>query len=220
MYFRHAMAGIIGILFVWLFWESRPEWSPDMRLWRAFGDASFMLLFLSLVIGPLARLWKPFVAWLPWRNQTGIWFAVLALVHGYLTLDGWAQWDLNRLLGYEFIPQLGRMVRLEPGFGLSNLLGLVALFWAVVLMATSTERVMKKIGSAAWKWLHTGSYVIFYLVALHAVYFLFIHYTLSFHKAPAPPNWFQIPFLVLIFAVPALQVLAFAKTVRRRTSFQ
>ena len=66
---------------------------------------------------------------------------------------------------------------------------------------------------------HGGAYVIFYLVLIHTAYFLFIHFTLSFHKEPPPVDWFRIPFVVLGATVIALQTAAFVKTVAadRRT---
>ena len=120
-------------------------------------------------------------------------------------------------MGYQFVPQLGRMVRLESGFGMANLLGLLAVLLALPLMATSADWATRKLGGASWKFLHYLAYTIFYLVVLHTAYFLYIHYTASFHREPpANANWFQIPFAVLTVAVFALQIGAFFKTVRRR----
>jgi methionine sulfoxide reductase heme-binding subunit len=191
-----------------------------MRTWRAFGDAAAVLLFASLALGPLARLWQPATQVLRWRRELGVWFAITALVHSFLILEGWVDWDLGRLMGYEFIPQLGRTARLEPGFGLANLLGLVALAWALVLAATSSNRAVRALGPAAWKWLHHSAYVIFYLVVLHAAYYLFIHYTESFHRGVPPPNWFRWPLLLMGLTIAILQLLAFTRTVHRRRTRQ
>jgi hypothetical protein len=68
----------------------------------------------------------------PWRHETGIWFGLMALLHAFLVWHGWARWDIWRFLGYEFIPELDRLVRLEPGFGLANLVGMVALIFTLV----------------------------------------------------------------------------------------
>lgn len=210
-----AMAGVTALL-VGAFWSSRMEWSPDMRLWRAVGDAAVLLLFGSLAVGPAARLFPRVGRLLAWRRQIGIWAALAATAHALLTISGWARWSVARFLGYEFIPELGRQVRIEPGFGLANLVGLVALGWMLVLLATSSDRAVRLLGPAAWKWLHTGAYVAFYLTVLHAAYFLFMHYTVSFHRAPAPENWFRFPLLVLGVAVLGLQGAAFLRTARRR----
>lgn len=214
---RHTGVALTALLMGYGFWLGRLDWDPEMRLWRAVGDASFMLLVGALAIGPLARLWSASGRLLAWRREIGIWFGVLALVHTLLALHGWVRWDVMRFFGYEFIPELGRMARIEPGFGLANLVGLVALFWSLVLTATSSDKAMSVLGAAAWKWLQYGAYIIYYLVVLHTFYFLFLHYTMSFHRlVPPDPNWFRFPFLMLVFSVPLLQIGAFIKTVRQR----
>lgn len=213
---RHVVTAAVAALLLLGFWYSRMEWSPDMRLWRAFGDVAVVLLFLSLALGPAARFSRSVGRLLPWRRQIGVWAAIAAIVHSFLVIDGWARWSVQRFLGYEYIPELERQARLEPGFGLANLIGVVALLWLLVLLATSSDRALRFLGPAAWKWLHSGAYVVFYLAVLHAAYFLYIHYTLSFHRAPAPENWFRAPLLLLGATVLGLQVAAFVRTVRRR----
>lgn len=213
---RHVFVFLLAGSLLLAFWASRPEWSPEMRLWRAVGDAAVVLLFASLAIGPIARLCGPAGRSLAWRRQIGIWAAILAGIHAVLILDGWAQWSVRRLLGYELVPQLGREARMEPGFGLANLIGLVALTWLLILLATSSDRALRYLGPPAWKWVHHGSYVTFYLVLLHSIYFLFMHYTLSFHRPPAPPNWFRWPLLLMGLLVLVLQWSSFWRTTRRR----
>lgn len=197
-----------------------------MRLWRAIGDSSFILLFLALGLGPLARFSRAFGGILAWRRELGIWFAILALIHTLLVLDGWVRWDWMRFFGYEFIEQLGRYARVEPGFGLSNLVGIVATLIAIPLMVTSANWAVRRLGVSSWKWLHYGAYTVFYLVALHSIYFLFMHYTESFHR-PVPDNlnWFRYPFLICVLILLMLQISAYCSTTRsgiivRKTSGQ
>ncbi len=209
---RHGIvaAGAAGL--VAIFWAARSNWVAEMRLWKAVGDAAYVLLLLALILGPLARLFPSTRSWLRWRRQIGIWFALAATLHGVLILNGWARWSLRRFLGYEFVPQLGREARLEPGFGLANLIGLTALVLALILAATSSDLAMRLLGRPAWTWLHRLSETVLVLSLLHGGYFLFIHYTESFHKQP-PPNldWFRMPFLLAGLSVLALQALAFAR---------
>lgn len=216
---RHLIVGTLAALLTLPFWYGRLNWDAEMRLWRAIGDSSVLLLFVTMMIGPLARLWPPIARLVPWRRETGIWFGVMAFIHTFLVFDGWARWEWTRFLGYEFVPQLGRLARLEPGFGLANLVGLVAVFLTVFLVASSSNWAIDRLGAAAWKWLQYGSYTVFYLVVLHTLYFLFMHYTISFHRqVPDDPNWFRYPFLILSFLIPALQAAAFIKIVVRRAS--
>jgi len=217
LWIRHLIIAFPSILLIGLFWFSRMDWDPEMRLWRAVGDSSWVLLCLSLIMGPMARLWQSLARFVPWRREIGIWFGVLALAHALLVFNGWVRWDIMQFFGYEYIEQLGRKARIEPGFGLSNSLGLIALVWSLILTATSSNWAIKKLGSNAWKWLHSAAYVIFYLVFLHVFYFLFMHYTISFHRSvPENPNWLAAPFVIITLSVPVLQALAFTKTVSRR----
>lgn len=217
--FRHLLVGSIGVGLTYLFWLSRPQWDPEMRLWRAVGDGSFILLWFTLVVGPIAQHWAWAGRLLPWRREMGIWYGLLAFGHTYLVLLGWVRWDFMRFFGYEFVPELDRYARLEPDFGLSNAVGMVAVFITVLLVATSANWAINLLGASAWKWLQYGAYALFYLVVLHTFYFLFMHYTLSFHRrVPDDPNWFQYPFLWLTLIIPILQVSAFIKVVRRRNT--
>ncbi len=211
---RHIAVGGIAILVTYLFWLSRPQWSGEMRYWKAVGDGAYMLLFLTLLIGPLTKVIPHTILLLTFRRETGIWFTLLAAYHGFLIASGWAMWDWMRFLGYEYIPQVGRLVRLEPGFGLANLLGLTALVLAVILAATSSDKAVNFLGVSSWKWLQSAAYIIFYLVSLHILYFLFINYTPSFHKGVPPPDWFRYPFLIMTLTLIVLQALAFIKTIK------
>jgi len=211
---RHLGCAALSVAIFWIFWQTRQQWAADMRFWKAMGDVGFVLLWATVLIGPLAKLWKPARALLPWRRQLGIWFALASSLHALLIFNGWARWSVSRFLGYEFIPQLGREARWEPGFGLANILGLTALFVGLLLAATSSDRAMKALRSSAWKFLHNGVYFVFYVGSIHALYFLFFHYTVSFHKNVPPPDWFRFWFLGMVSIVAALHVAAFVKTVR------
>ena len=100
---------------------------------------------------------------------------------------------------------------MEPGFGLANLVGIVALTLAVVLAATSSDRALRRLGRPAWNWLHRLSQTVLILALLHGGYFLFIHFTASFHKVPPGMDWFRLPFLVIGLGVVGLQFLAFVR---------
>lgn len=203
-------------------WQVNALWEPDLPLWKSFGvGASFLIWFVALV-GPAARLWPVLGRMLPWRRELGIWFALVALVHFYLVWDGWARWNVRELLGYQYVPELDMYLRFEPGFGLANLMGLTALLFALVLAATSFDRAVSFLGISSWKWLHTFTHVIFYLVALHSVYFAFIHYTPSPHRVlmgqptTYPENILRFAYLAMLLSVFLAQGAEFVKTVRQR----
>ena len=202
---RSAVIGVLAAALVGGFWASRPEWTADMRLWRAVGDASFVLLVVALALGPAGRLFPAVARIGRWRRQVGIWTALTALLHTVLVLEGWVSFDLGRLMGYEFVPQLGRTARLEPGFGLANLMGLVAMAWLLILLATSSDVAVRRLSPAVWNWVQGFAHVAFYLTVLHAAYFLYMHYTVSFHRSVPEPNWFRVPLLMIAAVLLALQ---------------
>ena len=212
---RHTIVGLIGAGVIYLFWLSRPEWSSDMRFWRSVGDGSLILLYVTLALGPTASFVPRVGILLPYRREFGIWFGIFAIIHTIIILDGWVQWDVGQFMGYQYIPTIDQTVRMESGFGMANLLGLLAVLIALPLMATSTDWATRALGASAWKFLHYGAYTIFYAVALHTAYFLYIHYTMSFHRTIPDPNWFQIPFAVLTAILITLQIGAFSMTIAR-----
>ena len=207
---------MVSTALVGFFWSTRSQWVSDMRLWKAVGDAAYVLLLAALAVGPLSKLQPAFRPLLRWRRQIGIWFALVATLHSVLIFNGWTQWSLRRFLGYEFIPQLGREARLEPGFGLANIIGTVALLLALVLAATSSDLALRRLGRPAWSWLHRLAQTVLVLSLLHGGYFLFIHYTVSFHKAPLPDlDWFRVPFLIAGLTVVAIQAWVFVRSTER-----
>lgn len=191
-----------------------------MRLWKSFGGASVMLLWATLIIGPAARIWRLLYKFVPWRREFGVWFALISLVHGYLVWDGWARWDVAGLLGYQFSTEAGMYLRAEPGFGLANLTGIVALMLGLALAATSFDRVVGFLGISSWKWMHTLAYAIFYLVTLHVLYFAFMHYTPSpARTAEYPENPLRYAYLAMVVSIALLQAAAFVKTVWQKRMF-
>ena len=187
VFVRHLIVGLIALILVNIMFLSRPEAPFEVRIWRAFGNVSFIFLFFTLIIGPLGKIFPKFQKTIPWRRETGIWFFILALFH------------LIKVFEY---------LQLEPGMELAGFLGYVGLFWGFVLAATSSDRAVNFLGIDSWKWLHSMSYVIFYVVIGHIAYFLFWRFS--------GENVFAYPFLVMAFLVPFLQIVTFIKIVHSR----
>ena len=193
-----------------------------MRLWKAFGGGSFVLLWFALFIGPAARVWQPLQRLVSFRREAGVWFFLIALVHGYLILDGWVRWSVWEFFGYQYIPETEMYMRVEPGFGLANLAGFIALTFALTLAATSFDRAVNFLGVSSWKWLHSFSYVVFYLSSIHVLYYAFIHYTPSLLRAVLgqptnyPDNPLKFYYLAAFLSVLVVQIIAFILTVRKQ----
>ena len=69
---RHLLIGSIAVFLTLVFWIAHWEWGDEMRLWRAIGDAGYLLLFVALIIGPLSILWPRTNSLLSWRREVGI----------------------------------------------------------------------------------------------------------------------------------------------------
>lgn len=194
---QHAIVGIFAIGLV-LFYNLvlGIEWSTS------FARVSFVLLFLVMVIGPIMRFKKPTDSGLPkispwsWRGELGIWFALFGLIHFIIVLTERPFSDLIKIGG--------------SGFALANLLGLVALIWAVVLMFTSFNKVIMYVGVIPWKWLHSFTNVVFYLVSAHFIYFQFFS-----AYGEVGPDWFGYMAVTMSAIVIGLQLLAFILTVKK-----
>ncbi len=101
------------------------------------------------------------------------------------------------------------------GFGIANLLGLVAILYGLLLAFSSNDLSQKFLGGSAWKFLQQIVYIFWTLILLHTAYFLYFHF-LDFHKPLPEPSWLQMPFLILVTIVLFLRVVAYIKTVHRQ----
>lgn len=204
---RHLIVIVTGLLLVAAFAAVHQHWSPMHRWNKATADASIVLLAMTLALGPLARLWPGWGRLLPLRRELGIYAVLLALVHTVVILEGWVVWDLARLVGFEFHPGLGHYVMVQHGFGLANLIGVLALAYGFLLVATSNDRAVRLLGGAVWKFVQRGAYVLWALVVVHTLYFLFMHFV-DFHRPVPPPNPLRWPFVGLVLLVLSLRLAA------------
>lgn len=228
MFLRHLGVASFGALLVYLFYLSYgawgvepalwPDWGEDHPYWRAWGHAAFVLLFLSLILGPASRLWRPFVRFLPWRRELGIWFVAFAAGHAYAIWDRWARGDIAGLFGGAYVEDLGAYVLARPEVGIMNMMMVVAAPMAILLAATSFDGAVKFLGGSSWKWLHSFLVnAIFYILMLRGILYFFFF----FQAAPPdwrlyPDIWFLYLFLGMGLVVVSLQAAAFAKSVLER----
>lgn len=212
---RHLAVVAVASIVVLAFAAVHGQWSPMHRWNRAFGDASFVLVALSMGIGPLARLVRPTVRLLGFRRELGIYGCLLAIVHTAIILAGWVEWDLMRLFGFEWHPELQVYVMLQQGFGLANGIGLAALFLACILALTSNDISQRGLGVSAWKFLQMGVLPLWWLAVAHVAYFLFLHFT-SFHREMPEPSPLRLWFVGLVIAVLGLRAAAYFRTITGR----
>jgi len=211
---RHLLVIIMGVVGTYLFLELRAQWSEMHRWNRAIGDMSMVLVALSMAIGPLARLFPYFRKLIPLRRELGIHGVILGAVHTTIILIGWLNWDLVRLFGFELHPT-GVYVMVQQGFGIANLIGVIALLYGLVLAISSSNWSQKLLGASAWKFVQQGAYVLWMLLVVHTAYFLYFHF-LDYHRNTPEPNILQIPFAIMVSTILVLQLAAFLKTLQVR----
>ena len=214
---RHVLVAVVVTGLVLGFAAVHAQFSPMHRWNRAFGDASLVLIALSMGLGPLTRFLRGAVPLLPFRRELGIYGCLLVLVHGAIIVVCWVQWDLMRLFGFEWHPELMTYVMFQHGFGLANAIGISALVLAVLLAATSSDFAMRRLGLSGWKFLQMGVLPMWWLTVTHVTYFLFMHF-LSFHRATPPPNPLQPWFVGLVVLVLALRAAAYLRTIHVKGS--
>lgn len=212
---RHLVTAVLATGLVLSFGAVHAEWSPMHRWNRAFGDASLVLIAASMALGPLARFIRPVNHGLRFRREFGIYGCLLIFVHATIILIGWVQWDLARLFGFEWHPDLESYVMFQHGFGLGNAIGVAAMFMAIVLAATSSDFALRRLGPSGWKFLQMGVLPLWWLTVAHVAYFLFMHF-LDFHRATPAPNPLQYWFVGLVLLVFGLRSAAYVHTIRRK----
>jgi len=143
-------------------------------------------------LSPLTTPWS-------WRGELGIWFTILSLMHFIIITIETPFYNLIKIGG--------------AGFSLANLLGLIALFWSIILAFTSFEKIINFIGISSWKWLHSLTYVIFYLVATHFIYFQFFS-----TYGEVGPDWFGYIAIIMTILIILLQLITFIITIIKAQS--
>jgi hypothetical protein len=184
----HVVVALMACVLTALFWAG------GFPLKRATAGAAFVFLTLVLMIGPAMRLWwRPYLRKLPygipfrWRGELGVWFTLLAVGHTLLVWHG-RDWQVLPLRH-------------------SDLVGLIAVAWAIGLALTSSGRAIRFLGIRQWKWLQTtGAYVIFYLVVVHSIY----HVWLRPRFAPGTVGYLYAALLLLVVV---LQLTTYTRTV-------
>ncbi len=137
--------------------------SDEVLILRALGICAIVLLHVTLLIGPLARLTPRCAALLYNRRHLGVTTFCLALAHALLATIYYGGFSgtnpLLSILNYGSF----RSVSAFP-FEWFGLLALLILF---VMAATSHDFWLVNLGAKFWKWLHMSVYVAYAAIVLH-----------------------------------------------------
>ena len=159
--------GVVGALAVALGVGAllQPNATAETLVIRAFGATAFLLLHLILAIGPLCRLDARYLPLLYNRRHMGVTMALLASVHGGLSLVQFhALGDVHPLVSLLTSGDPTSLARFpfQP-------LGFVALVILVLMAATSHDFWLANLGPRLWKALHMSVYLAWALVLAHVL---------------------------------------------------
>lgn len=193
-----------------------PGTTAEMFLIRFTSVTAFLLLHVTLAIGPLSRLAPRFLPLLYNRRHLGVTLAVMALIHGVLTIFQYhALGDRNPLVsvftayGNDYLSPLSdlRSISRFP-FEIFGFLALLILF---LMAATSHDFWLRHLGPRTWKRLHQLVYAAYGLIVAHVLLGV-----LQAERSPVFPMLLGTGFVALM----ALHLAAAAKerTLDRRAS--
>ena len=145
---------------------------PDVLTRLSFATAwpALVLLSVTLMIGPWRVLRRrPYALSQDLRRDIGIWAGVIGVLHAgigqcvHLRGRPWLYYIYEK---WQVMP-----VRYDV-FGLSNHTGLVAALILLVLLATSNDMALRRLGPTRWKGWQRWNYACFALAALHTFGYL------------------------------------------------
>jgi sulfoxide reductase heme-binding subunit YedZ len=145
---------------------------PDVLTRLSFATAwpALVLLSVTLIIGPWQALRRrPYALSQDLRRDIGIWAGSIGMLHAgigqcvHLRGRPWLYYIYEK---WQVMP-----VRYDV-FGLSNHTGLVAALILLVLLATSNDMALRRLGLTRWKSWQRWNYACFGLAALHTFGYL------------------------------------------------
>lgn len=152
-----------------------PETTAETFIIRFTSLTAFLLLHVTLAIGPLARLEPRFLPLLYNRRHLGVTLAMLALVHGiFATIQYHALGDANPLVSVFTSYDSDYFSALHDIRAISRfpfeIFGILALLILFVMAATSHDFWLHTLGPRVWKRLHQLVYVAYGLLLAHVLF--------------------------------------------------
>lgn len=164
-------AGAIALtaVFILVTNATQPEgesFHPVQLVLRAFGLTAIILLFITLAIGPLARLSDRFKPLLYNRRHMGVTVFFFALIHAGLVLIWYHGFSDTNV----FVSLLATNLNYDRIYGFPfEALGLAALLILFVMAATSHDFWLDFLGAPVWKLIHMLVYPAYALLVGHLV---------------------------------------------------
>ena len=167
---KHYLPSVFVILVVGLILHlAWPNKDTVTYITDSTGYIAIVVLVLSLIIGPINLLLKrcnPYTN--NFRRDIGIVGGLLAVIHSvtglfvHLRGNNWQYFLTKSDLGYA--------IRLDD-FGLANYFGLISTLLIILLLITSNDYSIRKLGVVKWKNLQRFSYFMFIFALVHCIYY-------------------------------------------------
>jgi sulfoxide reductase heme-binding subunit YedZ len=139
---------------------------PVQLVLRAFGLAAIVLLFITLSIGPLARLSDRFKPLLYNRRHMGVTVFFLALIHAGLVVVWYHGFSDTNV----FVSLLTSNLNYDRIYGFPfEALGLAAFLILFIMAATSHDFWLELLSAPVWKFIHMLVYPAYALLVGHLV---------------------------------------------------
>jgi len=137
------------------------------RLSMATGYIAVMLLVTTLIIGPINLLrQKRNSISTDFRRDVGIWCAMVSFTHFII---GWNVHMQHRLLYFFDWTSDNRWTLRTDLFGFANYTGLFGILIVFILLATSNDYALRKLGGKRWKSVQRWNYALAFFALLHSV---------------------------------------------------
>ncbi|MFH1521204.1 MAG: hypothetical protein ABID61_06165 [Candidatus Micrarchaeota archaeon] len=178
---------IIGIALLGIY-ESESGTQTTTAFVRFSALTAYLLLCISLIIGPLVTIWpKEYAQIIEPRRAIGIASFVFILFHIFLVASAYFSWNISKILSMTPL-----------------IIGAAAAVIVFILTITSCDYAIKVLGPVGWKKIQQMNYLAFILVTVH---FLMKANGLFKNNLPINPAEFGLITLGLITVV--LQIAGF-----------
>jgi len=169
---NHVALGVASLGATWAVFTAIESDDPVFRASIATAYVALGLFVVTLGFGPYAALkGRRYPVSTDIRRDFGIWSALIAIVHVIVGLQVHLR---GKMWEYFVHPIKGvPLPRIDP-FGAANYTGLAAGLILMVLLATSNDVSLRRLGAGPWRSLHALVAWCLVLTLLHAVTYQFV----------------------------------------------
>jgi methionine sulfoxide reductase heme-binding subunit len=169
---NHAALGAASLGTTWAVFAATQSTDPVFRASIATAYVALGLFIITVAFGPYAALrGRRYPVSTDIRRDFGIWSALVGIVHVIVGLQVHLR---GKMWEYFVRPVKGALLPRTDAFGAANYTGLAAGLILVVLLATSNDVSLRRLGAGPWRSLHALVAWCLVLTLIHAVTYQFI----------------------------------------------